>query len=92
MNLPKIFGALGVLIAIVFIMAPQVFFIVDETNQVIIKAPPSLIRGWTSDDRSAIYSSGGRCLIRRGLPFADDVGCAIRVSQPVLLLKVPDDF
>jgi hypothetical protein len=63
-----------------------------ETNQVIIKAPPSLIRGWTSDDRSVIYSSGGLCLIRRGLPFSDDVGCAIRVSQPVLKLKVPEIY
>jgi hypothetical protein len=63
-----------------------------ETNQMIVKAPPSLIRGWTGDGRSAIYSSGGLCLIHRGLPFSDDIGCAIRVSQPVLKLKVPEVY
>jgi hypothetical protein len=63
-----------------------------ENNQLIIKAPPALIRGWTDDGRSAIYSSGGRCFIRRGLPFSDDIGCAIRVSQPVLKLKVPEVY
>jgi len=60
-----------------------------ETNQLITKAPPSLVKGWTSDSRGAIYSSGGLCLLPRGLPFADDTGCAIKVPQPVLLLKVP---
>jgi hypothetical protein len=60
-----------------------------ETNQLIVKAPLSFVRGWTSDSRGALYSSGGLCLLPRGLPFADDTGCAIRVPQPVLLLKVP---
>ena len=63
-----------------------------ETNQRIAKAPPSLVRGWTSNSRGAIYSSDGRCLIRRSLPFADDVGCEIWVPQPVLLLKIPEEY
>lgn len=62
------------------------------TNQMIVKAPPSLVRGWTSDGHGAIYSSAGLCLVRRGLPFSDDIGCAIRVPQPVLKLKVPEDY
>jgi hypothetical protein len=65
---------------------------VIETNQKIAKAPPSLVRGWTSDGRSVIYSSSGRCLIRRGLPFSDDIGCAIQVPQPVLKVKVPEEY
>jgi hypothetical protein len=63
-----------------------------ENNQMIAKAPPSLVRGWTSDGQGVIYSSGGRCLIRRGLPFTDDIGCAIEVPQPVLKLKVPEEY
>ena len=63
-----------------------------ETNQIIAKAPPSLVRGWTSDSRGVIYSSGGLCLIRSGLPFSDDVGCEVRVPQPVLKLKVPEEY
>jgi hypothetical protein len=63
-----------------------------ETNQMIAKAPPSFVRGWTSDGRGAIYSSGGRCLIRIGLPFADETECFRRVPQLVLLLKVPEEY
>jgi hypothetical protein len=63
-----------------------------ETNQMIVKAPPSFVRGWTSDGRSVIYSSSGRCLMRRFELFADDIGCAIEVPQPVLLLKVTDEY
>lgn len=63
-----------------------------ETNQMIVKAPPSLVNGWLGNSEGAIYSSYGRCFIHRGLPFADDVGCEIRVRQPILLLKVPEKY
>ena len=66
---------------------------VVATNQLIVQAPPSLVMGWTSDGRSAIYSSPfGLCLIRRGMPFGDGSGCATWVPQPVLLLKVPEEY
>lgn len=63
-----------------------------ETNQMIAKAPPSFVRGWTSNGGGVIYSSSPRCLIRRFELFADDIGCAVRVPQPVLLLKVPEEY
>lgn len=63
-----------------------------KTNQMIVKAPPSFVRGWISDGRAVIYSSSPRCLIRRFELFADDIGCAVEVPQPVLLLKVPDEY
>ena len=63
-----------------------------ETHQLIAQAPPSSIRGWTSDGRGAIYSSVGHCLIRTGSLFGDDVGCATWVPQPVLLRRVPEAY
>ena len=63
-----------------------------ETDQLIVDAPPSWVRGWMSDGLGAIYSSGGRCLIRRFELFADDIGCAVEVPQPVVLLKLPDEY
>jgi len=63
-----------------------------ETNQMIVKAPPSLVNGWIGNGEGAIYSSYGRCLIHRGLPFADDTGCETWVRQPVFLLKVPEEY
>lgn len=65
---------------------------VFETNQMIVKAPPSLVRGWTNDGLGVIYSSDGLCLIRSGLPFSDDVGCAIEVPQPIIMVKVPEKY
>lgn len=62
-----------------------------ETNQMIVKAPPSFVNGWLANNQGAIYSSYGRCLIHRGLPFTDDIGCETWVRQPVLLLKVPEN-
>ena len=50
-----------------------------ESNILIAEAPPSLVRGWITDGRGVIYSSSGRCLLRRSVPFADDIECAIDV-------------
>ena len=65
-----------------------------EANQRIGKIPPSFVMGWTSDGRGVIYSSlRGRCLIRTGVPFfGDDVGCKTWVPQPVILVKVPEEY
>jgi hypothetical protein len=64
-----------------------------ETNRMIAKVPLSLVMGWTSDGRGAIYSSSGLCLLRLGIPIVwDESFCYIRVPQPVLLLKVPQEF
>jgi len=49
-------------------------------------------RGWIYDGRGVVYSSSGRCLVHTFIPFADDIGCLIEVEQPVLLLKVPEEY
>jgi hypothetical protein len=75
-----------------FVARPDGIYLI-ETNQLIVKAPPSLVMGWASGGRGAIYSSArGRCLIRTGLPFSDDVGCATWVPQPVIILNVPEEY
>lgn len=61
-------------------------------NQIIVKIPPFGVRGWISNGSGVIYSSDGRCLIHRFLPFADDTGCVIEVPQPVILLRVPEEY
>jgi hypothetical protein len=63
-----------------------------ETNQIIVKAPVSLVRGWTPDGLGAIYASGSHCLFQIGLPFSDDSTCFRRVPQPVFKLLVPKEY
>jgi hypothetical protein len=60
-----------------------------ETNQLIVKAPLSLVRGWTHDGLGVVYASGSHCLFQIGMPFADDTTCFRRVPQPVIMVKVP---
>jgi len=62
-----------------------------DTNQMIVKAPVSRIRGWTYDNQGAIYASS-RCLFQIGLPFGDDTSCYRWVPQPVFMLKVPEEY
>jgi len=65
------------------------------TGQKVIEGISSVrVRGWTNDGRSVIYTPyfGGPCLFRIGIPLGDDTTCFIRVSQPVLLLKVPEEY
>lgn len=51
------------------------------------------IRGWTSDGSGAIYSSFLLpCLIETKFIFLDDTGCFIDVPQPVIKLKVPEQY
>ena len=63
-----------------------------ETNQMIVKAPVSFVRGWTSDGRGVIYAVSNRCLLQVALPMGDDSWCEIEVPQPVLLLNVPEEY
>lgn len=63
-----------------------------ETNQMIVKAPVSFVRGWTSDGRGVIYAVSDRCLFQLALPMGDDSWCEIEVPQPVLLLNVPEEY
>jgi hypothetical protein len=63
-----------------------------ETDQMIVKAPVSFVSGWTYDGRGVIYAASHRCLLTLGLPFGDDTWCEIEVPQPVLLLKVPEEY
>ena len=62
-----------------------------ETNQMIVNAPIPGVRGWTYDGRGVIYSSR-RCLFQIGLPFADDRACFRWVSEPVFMLKIPNEY
>jgi hypothetical protein len=51
------------------------------------------VRGWTSGSTGVIYSKFlNPCLIETNFLFGDDIGCFYEVSQPVLLLKVPQEF
>jgi len=66
-----------------------------ETNQRIVEGIPNrvLVNGWTNNGY-VIYSSTylGPCLFRFSLPMMDDSSCVIVVPQPVLKLKVPDEY
>lgn len=63
-----------------------------ETNQKIVDAYPSRLRGWIYDSRRVIYSSDGPCLIQTNFGILDDSACFFQVPQPVLLLKVPEEY
>jgi hypothetical protein len=50
-------------------------------------------RGWTYDSSSAIYSRFlTPCLIETTFFIFDDYGCYIEVPQPLLKLKVPEEY
>ena len=67
-----------------------------KTNQKIIQGVPRLyVRGWVSDGSGAIYTSYffEPCLLRLAIPIVgDDSWCEIRVPQPVIKLKVPEEY
>ena len=63
-----------------------------ETNQKIVDAYPSRLRGWMYDSRGVIYSSRGPCLIQTNFGILDDSVCFFEVSQPVIKLKVPEEY
>ncbi len=51
------------------------------------------IYGWLYNDTGVIYAKPfGSCLIRYWFPLMDGSNCLIRVPQPVLKLKVPQEY
>jgi hypothetical protein len=66
-----------------------------KTNQKITEDIHRLfVRGWANDGSGAIYTSYflEPCLLRLALPMGDDSWCEIRVPQPVIRLKVPEEY
>ncbi len=64
-----------------------------ESNKKIVEGYSLSVRGWAYDGHGAIYSHHfGHCLMWINFPFADDKECFFRVAQPVLLLKVPQEY
>ncbi len=61
--------------------------IVDVNNM------SSSLYGWVYDSTGAIYAKPfGSCLIRYWFPLMDGSNCLIRVPQPILKLKVPQEY
>jgi hypothetical protein len=51
------------------------------------------VRGWTSDSTGVVYTKFlNPCLIETNFVMMDDTGCFYEVPQPVLLLKVPEEY
>ncbi|HKY53500.1 MAG TPA: hypothetical protein VJM08_04300, partial [Anaerolineales bacterium] len=51
------------------------------------------VRGWTYDGTSVVYSKFLEpCLIEMGLFIIDEVGCFVAVPQPLIILKVPEEY
>jgi hypothetical protein len=46
------------------------------------------------NDQSVLYSANHiePCLLSLGVPFGDDTWCEIVVPQPVLLVRVPEQY
>jgi len=53
----------------------------------------SSVRGWISDSSGALYSAFFRpCLLETGFLIFEYPGCLIQVPQPLLKLKVPEEY
>jgi len=65
-----------------------------ETNQKITDEYFVSVRGWINDSRAAVYSRHlvGPCLMRTNFGILDDSVCFFEVPQPVLRLKVPEEY
>jgi hypothetical protein len=51
------------------------------------------VRGWTSDSTGVVYTKFlNPCLIETNFFMMDDTGCFYEVPQPVIILKVPDEY
>ena len=52
-----------------------------------------MVRDWTYDGSAVIYSQNfNPCVIQTNFGFLDGTICYLEVPQPVILLKVPEDF
>lgn len=65
-----------------------------ETNQKIGDANFVSVRGWTDDSHAVIYSQPivGPCLLRTNFGILDDAACFFEVPQPVLKVKIPEEY
>jgi len=76
-----------------------------ETDQKIVDGYPGIepfdayngkyfaLQGWIYDSTGVIYSKPSKlCLIRFWLPYMDGSECIIEVPQPVVMLKVPEEY
>ena len=53
----------------------------------------SLVQGWTDDNSSVLYSKFlNPCLIEASFFLSDEPGCFFEVPQPLLKLKVPEEY
>ena len=60
------------------------------TDQLIVEAPFEGVEGWVYDGRGAIYTGRG-CVFLFSLPGLD-MSCLAWINQPVILLKVPEEY
>jgi hypothetical protein len=71
-----------------------------ETGQRVVDMIPTsstreqaLVNGWIHDGSAVLYSySGYPCVVETGIPMMDGSICLFRVPQPVLKLKVPEEY
>jgi hypothetical protein len=77
-----------------FVARNSGIYLVETDRRIVRGISRFLIRGWINDGSRAIYTSHfPPCLLRVGVPFVgDDTWCEISVPQPVLLLKVPEEY
>ena len=76
-----------------FIARKDGIYLVENNQRISTSDPRLLVRGWV-DDQSVLYSAHHLqpCLLRGGVPFGDDSWCEIIVPQPVLLVRVPEQY
>lgn len=65
-----------------------------QNNQMVVRSYHGGVIGWTEGSRGVIYATyyRGPCLIYSNFGFFDDYACFFEVSQPVLLVKVPEEY
>lgn len=78
-----------------FVARPEGIYRVETNERIVMGYSYGLflkeyysVRGWINDGSGVIYSSGNPCLIDLGV----DIGCFYEVPQPVILLKLPDEY
>jgi hypothetical protein len=66
----------------------------NQNDRMVVRSHRGGVIGWADSGRGVIYASyhSGPCLIDSNFGFLDDSACFFEVSQPVLLLKVPEEY
>jgi hypothetical protein len=78
-----------------FVARDDGIYLVENNKLIVPGIYRLLVRGWISDGTAAIYTSHSfqPCLLRLSIPIVgDDSWCEIRVPQPVIELKVPEEY